>query len=253
MRAFLRLAALSLALLMIAMISALTAMRFAIHGREVLVPKLVGMTPSEAERAVDNLGLQVAIERQYYSPDIAAGRIMTQVPDPGIKVRRGWKVRVAQSIGPQRVSIPNFLGDSERAAEINIRRRGLEVGSIAEVEVPNSTPGQVISQSPPANASGVAAPRISLLVAANPAPDSFVMPSFLGQSLGGAERAIQEAGMKLGGVSASASASAGSAGPEATPPATVPQVSSTSTVIGQNPPPGQRIIAGSAVTFSVRP
>ena len=71
------------------------------------VPALIGMTPSEAERAVAGLGLQIEVERQYYSPQIPEGRIMTQLPLPGTKVRRGWQVRVAQSMGPQRVAIPD--------------------------------------------------------------------------------------------------------------------------------------------------
>ena len=45
------------------------------------------------------------VERQYYSPQIPEGRIMSQLPLPGAKVRRGWQVRVAQSLGPQRVAL----------------------------------------------------------------------------------------------------------------------------------------------------
>src|SRR5271157_596448 len=120
MRQFFRMLLLALVLLTVALISALTAMQFAIHGREVTIPKLVGLTPFEAERAVSASGLQVAIERQFYSPDISEGRIMTQMPPPGTKVRRGWMIRVAQSLGPQRIAIPNATGGSERVAELNI-------------------------------------------------------------------------------------------------------------------------------------
>src|SRR5438445_8269081 len=94
-----------LVLLMVALVSALTAMRLAIHGHEVLVPKLVGMTPLEAEKAAIANGLQVGVERQYYSPNIPEGRIVSQVPAPGTKVRRGWQVRAAQSMAPQRRKI----------------------------------------------------------------------------------------------------------------------------------------------------
>ncbi|MGB0048926.1 MAG: PASTA domain-containing protein, partial [Terriglobales bacterium] len=90
---------LALVLMTVALISALSAMQMAIHGREVAIPKLVGMSPLEAERAGSALGLQVVVERQFYSPEIPEGKIMTQVPPPGTKVRRGWSVRVAQSLG----------------------------------------------------------------------------------------------------------------------------------------------------------
>jgi eukaryotic-like serine/threonine-protein kinase len=64
---------LGLVLVIVAMVSALTAMRFAIHGQEVAVPALVGLAPGEAERAAAGLGLQMSIERQYYSPQIPEG------------------------------------------------------------------------------------------------------------------------------------------------------------------------------------
>ncbi len=63
MRRFFRMLLLALVLLTVALVSALTAMRFAIHGREVNVPKVVGMTPGEAERAVAASGLECAAPR----------------------------------------------------------------------------------------------------------------------------------------------------------------------------------------------
>src|ERR1700757_1126494 len=107
MKAFFRFVLLALMLLLVAMASALMAMRFAIHGSEVTVPKLVGLTLGEAERAVVGLDLHVVIERQYYSSDIPEGKIMSQIPVPGTQVRHGWQLRVAQSLGPQRVTIPD--------------------------------------------------------------------------------------------------------------------------------------------------
>src|SRR5271157_4447443 len=201
MRQFFRMLLLALVLIMVALISALTAMQLAIHGREVAIPKLVGMSPLEAERAGAALGLQVVVERQFYSANIPEGKIMTQMPLPGTTVRRGWGVRLAQSLGPQRVAIPDVTGGSERVAELNIRRRGLTLGSIAHVSLPDGTLDQVISQSPPANASGVAAPKISLLVSDGPEPAVYVMPDLTGQPLGSATLALQDAGLKVGKVS----------------------------------------------------
>src|SRR5216683_250923 len=201
MRRFFQMLLLALVLLTVALVSALTAMRFAIHGREVTIPKLVGMTPLEAERAVAVSGLEVVVERQFYSPDISEGRIMSQVPLAGVKVRRGWAIRVAQSLGPQRVAIPDVTGESERVAELNVRRRGLDISSTAQMQMPGSPADQVLAQSPPANASQVAAPKINVLVTAAVDGQAYVMPSFIGQPLGTASRALQDSGFKLGNIS----------------------------------------------------
>ena len=243
----------ALVLVVVALVSALTAMRFAIHGQEVQVPLLVGLAPAEAEHAVAGAGLQLEVERQYYSPQIPEGRIMTQVPLPGTKVRRGWQVRVAQSLGPQRVAIPDVTKESERAAEWNLRRRGLDLASTAEMQFPGAPPDQVLAQSPPPNANQVSAPKTSLLVAVAANPPAFVMPSFVGQPLGSVSRTLQDAGFKLGNVTMSppaASAATPNAG-SSTPPAPA-QPSPASIIVVQTPPAGQKILAGAVINFEVR-
>jgi beta-lactam-binding protein with PASTA domain len=267
MKSVFRFALLALVLVIVAMVSALTAMRLAIHGQEVAVPPLVGLSPAEAERETSGLGLQISIERQYYSPQIPEGRIMSQLPLPGTKVRRGWQVRVAQSLGPTRVQIPDVTGESEHAAELNIRRRGLDVASMAEVPATGIPPDQVLAQSPPANAAQVLAPKISLLVTTAAAPQAFVMPSFVGQLLGSASRTLQDSGFKLGNVSvapppvapADAANPAAPGAPATPPPATAttpatpaPQPTPASVIVSQVPIAGQKVVAGTTVSFEVR-
>ena len=251
MRTFFRFAILALVLVIVAMISGLTAMRFAIHGQEVAVPALVGLTPADAERSVAGLGLQMSIERQFYSPQIPEGRIMSQLPPPGTKVRRGWQVRVAQSLGPTRVAIPDVTGESEHAAELNIRRRGLDISSIAEVETLGIPADQVLAQSPMANATQLVAPKISLLVTAAADSQAFVMPSFVGQPLGSASRTLQDSGFRLGNVSvASIVEATDQAG--GTSPGPPVQPSPASIIVSQVPVAGQKVAAGAAVNFEVR-
>jgi eukaryotic-like serine/threonine-protein kinase len=257
MKSALRFALLALVLVIVAMVSALTAMRFAIHGQEVAVPPLVGLTPVEAERAVGGLGLQMSIERQYYSPQVPEGRIMSQLPLPGTKVRHGWLVRVAQSLGKTRVTIPDVTGQSEHAAELNIRRRGLDVASMAEVQMPGIPADQVLAQSPTANEAQVSAPKISLLVTVVAEPQAFVMPSFVGQPLGSASRTLQDAGFKLGNVSVALpiNSVAGDTSNPANPaaPSVLPaQPSPASVIVSQVPGAGQKVVAGIAVNFEVR-
>jgi beta-lactam-binding protein with PASTA domain len=250
MKSFFRFVVLSLVLVAVALISALTAMRFAIHGQEVQVPSMVGMLPSEAESRIAALGLQIEVERQYYSPQIPEGRIMSQLPLPGTKVRRGWQVRVARSMGPQRVAIPDVTGESERAAEWNIRRRGLDLGSVAEIQLQGTPADQVVAQSPPANASQVSAPRTSLLVSTAPGSPSYVMPSFVGQALGSASRTILDGGFKLGTVSmAPVVAASGNAPSSLSAP---PQPSPASLIVVQTPSAGQKVTDGATVSFEVR-
>ena len=268
MKSAIRFALLALVLVIVAMVSALTAMRFAIHGQEVAVPALIGLAPPDAERKISALGLQISIERQYYSPQVPEGKIMSQLPQPGTKVRRGWQVRVAQSLGQTRVTIPDVTGQSEHAAELNIRRRGLDVVSMAMVQTVGIPADQVLAQSPTANATQVAAPKISLLVTTAAEPQAFVMADFVGQSLGSVSRSLQDAGFRLGNVNvvapngvvpdaanANATGAPSLPGTSVVPPdqSAVPaQATPASIIVSQSPSAGQKVPAGAVVNFEVR-
>jgi beta-lactam-binding protein with PASTA domain len=124
--------------------------------------------------------------------------------------------------------------------------------------LPGTPADQVLAQSPPANASQVAAPRTSLLVAVAPDPAAYVMPSFVGQPLGTASRTLQDAGFKLGNISlappAASVASQGPALPDAVPSVSTapPEPSPASMIVTQWPPAGQKVLAGAVVNFEVR-
>ena len=259
MRSFFRFVLLALVLLVVALVSALTAMRFAIHGREEAVPNLVGRTPADARRIAEEDGFDMAVERQYYSPTVPEGKILSQLPPAGTLVRRGWEIRVAASLGPQRVQIPDVMGQSERAAEMNIGRRGLDVGTVAAMPSPSAAPGEVLSQSPPPNAGGLSSPKISLLVA-QPAPaHAFVMPSFIGQQLSTVKLIVQTAGLRVGTITETANNSSSAAPPTAPASTAVPSTSASGVqtpaagiITSQNPSPGEKVLVGTAVNFEVR-
>jgi eukaryotic-like serine/threonine-protein kinase len=273
MRSVFRLLWMASVLVIVALLSALTAMRLAIHGREVTVPDMQGKTPTEARRIAESSGLEADIEREYYSPAIPEGKVLSQMPAAGSTVRRGWQVRLALSLGPQRVSIPQVVGESDRAAAITIAQRGLNLGGAASLELPNSTPGQVIAQNPQPNATDASAPKISLLISQAPAPQSFVMPSFVGQPLGSVALALKDAGFSVGKVTvapaenvpeatnaapasatpapAAVPANPGSA-PVPSPPVPVLVPSAASFIVSQDPVPGERVFVGTAINFVVK-
>ena len=111
---FFRLVLAGLALAMAGLIAAVVTMRLAIHGAEVKVPDLQGLTVTEAVHKTANMGLNLGIDNRYYSVDVPAGRVLAQSPLPGAIVRREWRMRVTESLGPQRVAIPKVVGQQER-------------------------------------------------------------------------------------------------------------------------------------------
>jgi beta-lactam-binding protein with PASTA domain len=231
-------------LVVVFLVAALLAMRLAIHGRQVAVPKLVGMTPAQAKKTLADRGLLLDDSDRFYSSEAPEGRIMSQVPLAGEQVRSGWRVRAAESMGPQRVVIPDLVGGSERAAEINIRRRGLEIGSVAVADIPGATADEIAAQSPPANATNVSSPKVSLLVASAEDRPSFVMPDLRGRDEDDAVNAIVSAGLRVGQITTEENG---------------PGASANSTSYGARrvvktvPGAGQRVYEGQNINLEVTP
>src|SRR6266851_998907 len=248
----------ALAMLAVAMLSAFITMRLAIHGREVKVPNLAGLTLSEASRKASSLGLRLNLENRFYSADTPTGHVLAQSPAPGATVRREWAVRVTESLGPQQVAIPDVVGQSERTASVNIRRLSLDLGTVAHLAVPDEG-GVVLAQTPGPNAAGVDRPRVSLLLSQPeeaPAQATFVMPSLTGLTLSAAAARVAASGLhivsaeELSAPAPVTSAPASTGAVPAAPAAPTPGVS-TGTVVAQTPPAGHRVVKGDAVRVSL--
>lgn len=185
-------------LVAIGLLSAITTMHFAIHGAEVQVPALKGMTVADARSQTAGLGLNLAVDNRYFSSDVAAGHILTQSPAPGTVVRREWKVRVSESLGPQKVDVPDTVGMDERLAALKLRRMGLAIGTTAHLPDAKEPEGEVLAQDPPPHAQGIEGPSVNLLVAApsQDTPDGFVMPDLAGMPVVAAQAALARVGLK---------------------------------------------------------
>lgn len=196
--AFFRVASLVLLLVAVALLAAIVTMQFAIHGAEVQVPSLKGMTVADARSETAGLGLNLQVDNRYYSGDVPAGHILSQSPEPGTVVRREWRVRVAESLGAQSVEVPDTVGADERVAVLELRRAGLEVGAVARLPYAAAGEGTVLAQDPPPHAQGIEQPTVSLLVAAaeDTEPGAFVMPDLTGLPVVAAQMTLSKAGIK---------------------------------------------------------
>jgi len=259
MRRFFRIVLSVLAMMAVALVSTLATMRLAIHGFEVEVPNLTGLTLSEASDRTLSKRLNLNLENSFYSTTVPAGRVLAQSPAPGTKVRKMWNVRVTQSLGPQVVNIPNVTGEQEREATINIRHLALDVGTVAYLPGRGSTtPDIVLAQSPPANAAGVDRPRVSILLSQvdQPQPAAYVMPDLVRMSYPQAVMLLLNNGLHvadtqnvtIGQIAATAPATT------STTPAPVSPASSSivaGTVIAQSPSAGRRITTADTIRLSV--
>ncbi len=254
MRALFRILGILLLLLVVALTSAVITMQLVIHGAEVTVPDMRGQSIAEADSQAANLGLRLQVANHFYSAAIPAGDVMDQTPGPGTRVRTGWPLRVTESLGAQKVTVPALTGMEDRLAILQVHRAGLDLGSIAYLPWPQSVPGIVLAQMPEAQARDVASPNVQLLVSApadeeSTSQNALVMPNLVGKIFTGAALTVTHAGLKLAPVKEVAVAipPVGSVNSKAAPkPPVLP-----GSVLAQTPLAGYPVTPGTTVTLTV--
>jgi beta-lactam-binding protein with PASTA domain len=178
-----------------AFLSAVTAMRFAIQGREVTMPNLVGKSSAEALGILQGLGLQLKVVDRVYS-DLPANAVARQSPPEGERMKVSQNAHVVLSLGPQNVTTPSLMGESLRVARIQLLQVGLQLGEVTAFAAPAALSDTILQQTPPPGTKA-ASPRVDLLVAQGQSPASYIMPWLVGMPLPDADRLLSSAGIKL--------------------------------------------------------
>jgi len=178
-----------------AFLSAITAMRFAVQGREVNMPNLVGKSSAEAQAILQGRGLQLKVVDRVYS-DLPINLVARQSPPEGERMKSSQNAHVVLSLGPQNVTAPSLTGESLRVARIQLLQVGLQLGEVTSIASPAALSDTVLQQTPKPGARATS-PRVDLLVAQEASPAAYVMPWLVGMPLPDADRLLSSSGLKL--------------------------------------------------------
>lgn len=229
----LRMALLLFILSSVAFLSALTAMRIAVQGREVAVPDVVGKSASQAKQILHARGVGMKVEDRIYD-NLPVDAVVRQSPPPDARVKAGQNAHVVLSLGPQKITIPVLADRSMRAAQVELLRDGMQLGEVSNIYLADSEQDTVAQQDPAPGSSDVTSPHVNLLVALGPRPDAYVMPELTGLPLAEAQSKLIGAGLKVGKVT----------------PLPAPD-HPAGTVLAQTPNRGQRVDANTPVELQV--
>src|SRR6266481_4775541 len=147
-----------------AFLSAITAMRIAIHGREVTMPNLVGINVSEASKMLQSRGLLLRVADRVYS-DQPINAVVIQNPKPGAGAATP-RVDVLVSQGPRVAAyvMPHLTGLNETEAQHRLDMAQMR-RKVNYVTAPQWPRGAVIDQSPMSGTRIPASTTIELTVA----------------------------------------------------------------------------------------
>jgi len=112
----------------------------------VSVPDVKLLRQGEAVRRLAVAGLEAHVSSSR-SAEVRRGLVLSQAPGPGQRADAGSRVRIVVSSGPNRVVVPELVGQSVAEAEDLLAELGLRVQTAAEW--PSlEPPGTVIVQVP---------------------------------------------------------------------------------------------------------
>lgn len=111
------------------------------------VPRVLGKTEQSARDAITEAGLVVGSVTRQPSSEVPEGNVISQDPDPQVKVAGDSKVNLVISSGPEKVQVPDVRGDEEDDARKLLEAAGFIVDTQTQ-ETDGDLENKVISYSP---------------------------------------------------------------------------------------------------------
>ena len=100
-----------------------------------LPDNLVGMSPDDARKAIEALGLKWELDNSKVASDtVPEGKVAQTNPSPGSKVKAGQTIRAYLSSGSDQVDVPDLSGMSQDQARSALKAVGLELGNVTSVD-----------------------------------------------------------------------------------------------------------------------
>jgi len=114
---------------------------------EMTLPDMTGLASSEAISMMQTLNLVPRIVGGIYDKNVPDGRVASQRPEPGRKVKEGRVVNIILSKGERTVIVPNLVGRDFDGAKEYLSQLGLTIGSVSASIDNNTGDNIIVSQS----------------------------------------------------------------------------------------------------------
>ena len=163
----------------------------------VEVPNVLGMTESQAKKALNEVGLGYKSAGEESSDKYDEGQIMYQNISAGEKVAKNSTIECKISSGKMasdEVELPSVLNNDQTDAEKTLKELGLET----KIETENSETveiGKVISMSPGAGETVKKGDTVTLVISKG--PKDMKVPDVSGESQESATAALEAMGLKV--------------------------------------------------------
>ncbi|MGB9836601.1 MAG: PASTA domain-containing protein [Candidatus Saccharicenans sp.] len=163
----------------------------------VYVPDLTGKTVDQARAELQKRDLNLVVSGVQFSNDVPKGRVITQDPAAGSRIKVNRQVSVIVSSGSESVKVPNLLGKSLEEAVSLMRQVGLNRGLLSQIHTPSYPAGRIIAQQPPPETEVERNGQVNFLVSQGEEEPVFLMPDLIGKKIDRVLLFLKNAGFKV--------------------------------------------------------
>lgn len=172
-----------------------------VRGGGTEVPDLVGLPAESLDELVLEAGLEYrSQESARYDDAVPANHVLRQLPPAGTLVKRGARLDIVLSLGPQLMAVPDVRGEALQAAQVTLAAAGLGVGRTSGIHTLNAQPGSVHEQFPAAGQMVGRASKVDLYLATSNRAGMFLMPDLVYRDYETVRRFFEARGFRLGSV-----------------------------------------------------
>lgn len=144
--------------------------------RQVEVPNVVGLSQEDAQRALQDAGLEVGFVGQDPSEE-EPGTVIAQDPPEGERVDEGSAVDLVVSSGPETVAVPSVVCDPLDQAQAEIEERELVYQEVGEEFSASCDPDTVARQDPEGGTEVAPGTTVQVWVSLGPSPSPSPSPT----------------------------------------------------------------------------
>ncbi len=198
---------------------------------EVVVPNVTGKQMAVAKQILEDNKLRVNIAETYDS-SVPVGQVVSQDPEGGSKVKEERLVTIYISKGGEEIEMPELKGMTKSSAEDRLKKLGLKLGTVAEVN--SSEPeGTVLSTQPKAGSKVSKGETVDMTVSKGEKKNKLSLPSYVGSSLNTAKSNLSANKLRVGNITQE------------------PSKKPEGTVLSQSPVAGSDVTEGTAIDLVV--
>jgi len=171
-------------------------------GQTVETPKILNMTVEEAEEELKDSQFSILITQEINDDTVPKGRIISQSPKPGEKVKTPKEIEVVVSLGEKVFEVADYTGKDYREVVYDVENSDLSINcEVIEEESETIPSGIVIRQFPQEGATLKKGGKVILYVSKGKDEEPVLVPYLIGMTLDKAKEELEKFSLVLGQTS----------------------------------------------------